>query len=125
LRKEWKFSTVFNGCFVPICYWNSVGAIPIYFASRSAVTLQNKWGCFDSFHQGFVSNSYWNSVGAIAIYFADRHLFCRLPIILPKANYFTSRSSNETYGSLHDRSVHGLIQVNVPIGAVTQYTVVS
>ncbi len=30
-----EFSTVFNGCFVPVYYWNSVGAIPIYFASRS------------------------------------------------------------------------------------------
>ncbi len=31
--------TVFNGCFlhVPVCYWNSVGAIPICFASRGTM----------------------------------------------------------------------------------------
>jgi hypothetical protein len=30
-----NFSTVFIGWFVPVYYWNSVGAIPIHFASRS------------------------------------------------------------------------------------------
>ncbi len=30
-----RISTVFNGWFVPVYYWDSVGAIPIYFASRS------------------------------------------------------------------------------------------
>ena len=32
-----RFSTVFNSYFVPVYYWNSVGAIPIYFASRSRI----------------------------------------------------------------------------------------
>ena len=35
LQNKWEISTVFNGWIVPVCYWNSVGAIPIYFASRS------------------------------------------------------------------------------------------
>jgi hypothetical protein len=35
LRNKWAFSTVFNGCFVPVYYWNSVGAIFVYFESRS------------------------------------------------------------------------------------------
>ncbi len=32
---KWEFSTVFNVWFVPVYYWNSVGATPIYFSSRS------------------------------------------------------------------------------------------
>jgi hypothetical protein len=36
-QNKWEFSTVFNGCFVPVYYWSSVGAMPIYFASRGMI----------------------------------------------------------------------------------------
>jgi hypothetical protein len=35
LQNKWEFPAVSNGGFVPVYYWNFVGTIPIYYASRS------------------------------------------------------------------------------------------
>jgi hypothetical protein len=42
LQNKREFSTVSNGGYVPVYHWNSVGAIRIYFASRSTNDLQQK-----------------------------------------------------------------------------------
>jgi hypothetical protein len=41
LQNKWEFSNGFQRLFAPVYYWDSVEAIPIYFASRSKTFKQH------------------------------------------------------------------------------------
>ncbi len=41
-KSKWEFATVFNGWFVPVYYYNSVGVIPVYFARRITRTMYTR-----------------------------------------------------------------------------------